>query len=615
MAHKTILCLATAALAATIWPAPIAAQDDSDLFFDTVDVNVVNVEVVVTDKDGQPALGLTRDDFEVFEDGQPVDVANFFAVEGRRAVPAGGPGSVPEENPSSDPSGSDFDQGPQPATQRLNLVIFVDNFNMRAENRNLIFDNLRSYLLERLDPRDRVMLVSLNDSVEIAQSFTNDVALLTRTLDRLETQVGTHVRFATQHRMLLRQLQTASLAPRSDFDPGPFDAAVAASSQMAGEVRNLANTRFQKVRSTLGILGKFTDTLAGMPGRKAILYVSDGLPLRAADSLSQAWVNKFETWIRVQNIDDLRGDLQELTIMGGSSRYDASRVFEELVEHASANQVAFYPISADDRISSSRVSAEFSGSGTGTGVGPMSQDVVTLENLNLDSSLLLLADGTGGVAFTSTTNIDGLLERMVHDFESFYSLGYTPPHGGDAEFHQIEVKVKRPGLKVRHLKGYREKDPMANLQDLTLSALHFDLEDNPLEVRLDPGDAVPSKGGRYRVPVMVKIPFKNLLLLPREEVHSASVSLFVMVRDDQQGGVSSPQRVDLPIEIPNGRVLEALSQVATYPLELDMKKGPKRISIGVRDHLAKVDSTVNLDLLVGGPGSADSGAGTPGASP
>lgn len=587
-------------LAAALLALQLHAQDDSNLFFDTVDVHVVNVEVVVTDKDGNPATGLTRDDFEVYEDGELVEVANFFAVEGRQAVPTGpAMDSGPDGGP--DRVAPDLQAAPAPATRRLNLVVFVDNFNMRPENRNLIFDNLRDYLEQRLDPRDRVMLVSLNDTVEIAQDFTNDPELLLATLARLEKQAGTHIRFDSQHRMLLRQLQIASLARPDPLDPGKFEAAVLNAGRLASDVRSLVETRFQKVRSTVDILKQLTDSLAGMRGRKAVLYVSDGLPTRPADSLAQGWINKFDAWIMVHDIGELRPDLQELTLMGGSSRFDATRRFEELVEHASANLVAFYPISNGGRTASSRVSAEFGASGTGSGVGPMSQDVVALENLSLESSLLMLADGTGGVAFTSTTNIDGLLERMVRDFESFYSLGYTPPRPADDKFRQVEVKVKRPGLKVRHLKGYREKDPMAHLEDLTLSALHYDLEDNRLGVRLDPGDQVPAKGDRFRVPLMVKIPFKNLLLLPQEQVHSAKVSLYVVVRDDKKGGVSSPQRIDLPIEIPNGKVLEALSQVATYSLELDMKRGRKRISVGVRDHLAKVDSTVNLELDVGAP--------------
>ncbi len=581
---RPVLLLVSAFLAL-----PLFAQDDASLFFDTVDVNIVNVEVVVTDKDGKPATGLTRDDFEVYEDGKQVEVANFFAVEGRRVV--AGPAEITGTGPAAP------EQAPTPATSRLNLVVFVDNFNMRPENRNLIFNNLRQYLQQQMDPRDRVMLVSLNDSVEIAQSFTNDPAMLLETLSSLEKQTGAHLRFDSQHRMLLRRMQTASLARPSAIDPGKFDAAVLTAGQLANDVRNLVETRFQKVRSTINVLEQFIDSLAGMRGRKAMLYVSDGLPTRAADSLTQAWINKFQDWI-MSTRADLRADLRELTLMGGSSNYDATRFFDDLVAHASANQVAFYPISNGGRTSSSHVSAEFSGSGGSSGLGPMSQDVVALENLSLDSSLLLLADGTGGVAFTNTTNIDGLIERMASDFDSFYSIGYNPPHAIDDAFHRVDVKVRPPGLVARHLKGYREKDPMANLKDLTLSALHYDLVDNHLEVRLDPGQQALAEGDRYHVPVMIKIPFKNLLLLPQEQFHTAKVSLYVVVQD-RKGGVSSPKRIDLPIEIPNGRVLEALSQVATYPLELNMKRGRKRISIGVRDHLANVDSTINIDLEVG----------------
>ena len=91
MARRPVHFLAVAVLTAgfAVLALPLAAQDDSSLFFDTVDVHVVNVEVVVTDKDGKPAVGLARDDFEVYEDGKRVEVANFFAVEGRRTVLAG----------------------------------------------------------------------------------------------------------------------------------------------------------------------------------------------------------------------------------------------------------------------------------------------------------------------------------------------------------------------------------------------------------------------------------------------------------------------------------------------------------------------------------------------
>ncbi len=69
---------------------PVAAQDETrhGIFIESLDVNVVNIEVVVSDKQGNPVLGLTADDFEILEDGEPVDVSNFFAVENARRVSA-----------------------------------------------------------------------------------------------------------------------------------------------------------------------------------------------------------------------------------------------------------------------------------------------------------------------------------------------------------------------------------------------------------------------------------------------------------------------------------------------------------------------------------------------
>ena len=564
-----------------------SAQDDSSLFFDAVDVYVVNVEVVVTDDDGKPVTGLSREDFEVYEEGELVEIANFFAVEGRQALLA-----VEDSDLSPE-------MAPTPETQRLNLVVFVDNSNMKPENRNLLFEKLRKHFQENLDSRDRVMLVSMNDSVEVVQSFTNDREDLLGTLGALEKQTGTHMRTDAQHRVLLRKLQSAQLPVFSALDPGPFETAEFDARQLATEVRLLAESRFQKVQTTLGALAQFTDSLAGMRGRKAILYLSDGLALRGADSLSLAWVNKFETWITTEDAD-LRGELQELLLLSGSSKYDASRRFEELVEHASANQVAFYPISKGGQTARSRVSAEFEGGGATNGSGPMSQDVLALESSSQSASLLILAEGTGGVALTDTTNIGGLLDRVSADFSTFYSLGYTPIRAPDSDFHRVEIKVKRDGLKVRHLKGYRKKDPAAHLEDLTLSALHYDLEDNQLEVRLDPGEQVPGKGDRFTVPVLVKIPFQKLLLVPHDDFHKARVSIFVVARDEKNGGTSPVRKIDVPIEIPNGKMLEALSQVATYPLQLEMKRGRQRISVGVRDNLANIDSTINIEIDVGG---------------
>ncbi len=587
-----------AALLLSTLAAPLAAQEDLGLFFDTVDVNVVNLEVVVTGPDGRPLTGLGRGDFEVYEDGERVELVNFFAVADRRVVgPEGEELGAPGASASL----------PVPATQRLNLVVFVDNLNLRPQNRKRIFAGLREALAARLDPRDRVMVVTLDDAPEVVQKFTNDSQLVLDILDRLEGNLGRSVQVEAEERLFFNQLLRAS---ERNFNPNAvggrdmeFEAAYLHAQSLAQEVRVLAEKRHRQVRETLAQLQRFTDSLAGLPGRKAMLYVSDGLPTRPAEGLTEAWIGKYQTWMMANATEipsHVMRDLQTIATSLNTLQFDASRYFEELTAQASANRVVFYPISYGSRRMAG-LSAEFAGASDGA--GPMSLDVMNLDAANREMSLLQLAEDTGGVAFTRTANVGDLFQRMVEDVASYYSLGYNRPFERDGEYHRVEVKVRREGAKVRHLEGYREKDALSRLEDATLSALLYDLEDNPLDLRLSVGEQQRTGKDRYRVGVLVKIPFERLLLLPQEQVHSARVSLLV-VAGDGKGGLSPTQRIDLPIEIPNERMLEALAGgIAAYPLELEMRAGPQRLSVGALDHLARTEAFVHLDLVVGTEGN------------
>jgi VWFA-related protein len=583
-------------------PPKVTAQEKPigpDLFFDTVDVEVVNLEVMVTAGDGTPVTGLTAEDFEILVDDQPAPITNFFEVVNRQT-------SVVGIGPIETAGATAEEFLPSPDTERLHLVVVLDTLNMRAANRGAIFDRLTDYFWEEFDRRDRIMLAVLDGGITVHQPFTNDPGLVVQTLNELRTRVGPNARIDAQQRMLVRQLQGASLA----VNPGPasgglaldrmaladFEEAQRVAEQLAGDIRDLAEARFQAVRSSLAAIQEFTDSLAGLPGRKAILYVSDGLPVRTIDAMAQAWLNKYSDWIAQQNVSSLMDDIVDMTSAGSSSRYDASVYFDRLLSRAAVNRVTFYPVSHAS--SGGHLSPEFAGAGTSSGRGAMSPDVVALDQINREDPLLVMAEKTGGVASTRGANLLELMRRVVADFETFYSLGYSPGDGIDEERHEVEVRVKAPGLEVRHLGSFQQKAPLDELRDLTLSALHYGLEKNPLNVRLDPGQAVNTKGNRYRVPVMVKIPFQELLLLPEQDHHLGRVTLFVVARDER-GGVSPFQHVEMPIRIPNDRIAEAMLGVAAYELQLEMKEGAQRISIGVRDQLAKVDATVNLELNVG----------------
>ncbi|MCP4201417.1 MAG: VWA domain-containing protein [bacterium] len=606
-ARPALLGLASLVLASPLLSPALEAQ--GDLFFDTVDVQVVTVEVIVTDRDGAPVSGLTRGDFSVFEDGRQVELTNFLEVIEGRVVTGAAPGSGEAIDIAS--------SSRMPDTRQLQLVVFMDNLNLRPETRNQIFGNLRDYLGKRLASDDRVMLVAADGGVEIVQPFTSDPVELLTALDRLDNEVGRHAPFDAEYRMLMRNLQTASVAQQSESqaDSGfAFESAVIEAERLAKDIQTLAERRFRRVQETTRVLAEFTKTLAGMKGRKAVLYVSDGIPVRSAESLVEAWMGKYEGWMQQTGQLQLLNQLTSLTGL----EFDASREFRQLVEIANANRVAFYPLAAPPRGTAGQVSAEVRGSASAGGRGPSSLDVTTVENFNRSDSLLRMAGGTGGLAYTRSINIGDLIGQMKQDFTSFYSLGYQRPlevedgskgknekkkTGDEALTHELEVKVRREGLKLRYLKSYQEREPMDLLHDRTLTALHYGVENNTLGVRLEAGEAVKT-GKVYEVPLMVQIPFQRLLLLPQEKQHVGEVRLLVAARDER-GGLSPVQQIEIPVRIPNDQMGRAMSGAAAYTMRLQMKRGRQRVAIGVRDQLAQVDATLNFELDVGADGAAE----------
>ena len=211
--------------------------------------------------------------------------------------------------------------------------------------------------------------------------------------------------------------------------------------------------------------------------------------------------------------------------------------------------------------------------------------------------MLQMADDTGGQAITTSANIGRLLQQVGNDFGFFYSLGYQPTTKRDDQFHRIKVEVQRPDVDVRHSKGRRRKGWRDRLGDMTASAAMFAIETNPLGVILTPGEHI-RQGKRYKVPVMVQIPFQNIQMVSDGSVYNAELTVLVMVSEGE-GGLTEPQRFDLPIQIPNAQILAARSQAAAYPVELLMEPGVHQVAISVRDHLAQSASVVSIPVQVG----------------
>ena len=142
------------------------AQEQEGAFIETMDVNLVNVDVYVTDKKGKRVQGLTAEDFEIFEDGRPVTITNFYAMaEGRPAVE-----TVPTmERPEVDlpPSQPEAAAPTIPDEQRLHLIVYIDNLHIRPFNRNKVLSQVRTFLRTKMKQDSQTMLVTFERALKV----------------------------------------------------------------------------------------------------------------------------------------------------------------------------------------------------------------------------------------------------------------------------------------------------------------------------------------------------------------------------------------------------------------------------------------------------------------
>ena len=555
-----------------------AAEGQMSEFFEAIDVNIVNVEVFVTDKQGNPIPGLTKDDFSLLEDGEEREIDNFFVGEGVRAtVDAQGKALPLEGEPMSESAEL------EPA-QRLHLVLFVDNRNISAMSRNRVLEAVRESLFYDLDPEDRVTLVAYDGSLEVRNVPTADAQSLAANLDDLTTGSPTGHQRVMDKQNLLRQMNQFDLE-NNVGGSGGFGFSGGGGADIAGVEEELlvyAQREYDEVRATVNALSQLVSVLSGLPGRKALVYVSDGLPIRPAEALFQSF------------------DRATRQFGGGSinptaeaARFNTTSYFEDLGKQANAGRVTFYTILARGRtatISGAERSAFFSYDDP-TNLGQVwDESLETLDYSNQRGSMEVLAAATGGRATLATLEFENALANLKQDFDSFYSLGYRSAYDDDKD-HRIKVRVSNPDWKVRHRETQRRRTPDEQMAAATRSALMLDAGENPLAVRVDFGPPQQNEGKKkeWLVPIIVKFPIAKLALVPGENFHEGRVSIYVAAQDPN-GNVSPIQKMPAPVRIPNDQLLTAMSQVAGYRMTLLMRPGEHRVAVTVRDELADVKS-------------------------
>lgn len=545
-----VLLLANASLAQE------AAEEA--VFGETLEVRRVNVEVYVTDGDGKRVTDLKASDFQVFEDGKSVEITNFLAVAGGKSIESSAviDGPQIEATPAAPlPAAA----GEIPDERRLWVVIYIDNVHLRPFHRNKVLGHVRTFL-RGLPADTHAMLVSFDRSLHVRETFTPDLSLISEKTYELEDLSAFVVQKQTDRDNVLKEIRRNT----KDFQAAELEADF------------YAKSAYNDVEQSVRGLDETVELLAGLPGRKSLVYVSDGLEMRVGEDMFQQVQQQFS---------NERGR-SGLNLM--ANRYNARRLFSQLIDRSNGSGVTLYTIDA--------AGLKTSGGTADRGGGTSTFEVDITYQLNRQESLIYLSDETGGLSAIGTNNFGGAFKNIADDFSHYYSLAYRPLHGGDGRRHEIDIKVLRKGLKLRYRDGYRDKNNETRVGEATLASLLYGTGGNPMGVEARTLDPVRTDTGDVLLPVEVRIPIGKLTLVPRGELYVARARVALALLDAEGGRSPVDQKV-VPIEIPAADIDVARGKYFVYEAQLRIGKGQQRMVVAVRDEFAGNESFVRKVLV------------------
>lgn len=567
---------------------PTRAAPDPLVFDETVEVDLVDLDVVVTERDGAPVRDLDVGSFRVLVDGEPATIEQFEAPV-RPERPAAG-----DESP---PSGT---SEPTPRARPASLVVYVDLVRLSAIQRSRLVEALTDVFDE--DPRPvRVSVVVDDGPVELALAFTDDRAAVLDTLREIAARSprarpdpeGDIVRDMVTVR---REIQDA-YAPRDE-------AAILRGLRQAYAHRDtvenrllwIAEQRRREVTDLAAGLQRLARGLAGVEGRRAVLYVGNRLSLAPVDALFEQAVEVMaddnpttaQEASYATRVSGKPEDTRQATLRAEAARFQLTSTVDDLIHDARAAGATFYaltpPTTADAEL--------------------MTRDIADAPGRRISARLEAIkaaacaaARETGGLCQAGGSDMRRLVDATLDDFDTSYSLAFRLPAQGDAAVdgpttqREIRVEVDRPGLRVRHRTTVAERSAEERVRDRLIAALALGEEHDALGVDIVPDAPEGADGGRVAVSLSVRIPAERLVLLPLPggESRGARARLF-LVSSDELGRATEIHEVPMRFEIPETRVASGAPTLFEHRVRLELPEGNRTVAVGVWDELGRVGS-------------------------
>ncbi|MDP9113667.1 MAG: VWA domain-containing protein [Acidobacteriota bacterium] len=498
-----------------------------------VTTRLVEITVVVRDKRGAVA-DLSKSNFEILDKGKPRKIATFSVTRANDRVPRA---PLPPNTFSNR-----LDRQRDSAVTAT--VLLMDGLNTAFKDQAAARQQLLT-LLKSLDPASPIAIYALGNNLRIVHDFTEDPARLTRALQNNRSTPSA----------LLADSQSATDSARVATPPatslGARSDPLLLMDQVFEPLRSYALDR--RVAITVAAMNAIANRMAGVPGRKNLIWVSGAFPLTFGFDRS-----------------GLTGSIEHGSYLGLMN--DAAAA----IDHAN---VAVYPVDPRgligpnpariSRASGSTLNLPPPDSGTGA------REIATME---------LLADWTGGRAFYNTNDLSGAVKQAMEDAEVIYSLGFYPEEKDlDGSYHEVKIKVDRKGAAAHYRKGYFAT-PLPAITSQTASPALRDALLSPVDATavgltasLTP-DA--SQAGRMVLALVLDLP--NLSLAANSD-HWNDVVHFAIAQEGANGAILDTFQNAVKIDVTDQNREQLLHDGVVLKLGITPAAGLSQIRIAVMD--------------------------------
>jgi VWFA-related protein len=367
-----------------------------------IQVDYVEVDAIVTDRDGRFARDLKKEDFQVFEDGKPQTINTFALVD------------IPVEHNdrplfAPQPIEPDVRTNARPFDGRV-YVLVLDDLHVQASHTPLVRNAGRRFIQQNLGANDLMAVVHVNGRTSDSQDLTNSKGLLLASVDKF-----------------LGRAERSSTLARSDLYTATTGVGVTLPGNGVPADPGEQQRGFDAKR-TLDALESIENWFGSVRGRKkSILLVSEGIDY---------------------DIEDI------------FNKQDATSIIvrtQDVIRAAAKSNVSIYSIDPRGLTDQGDQNIELAGVQPGDSInGPQLNQRGLQNELRLQlNSLRTFAEQTGGFAVVSRNDFADAFRKIVEENSSYYVLAYYPPNPKpNGRYHSIQVRVSRPGLTVRARDGY-----------------------------------------------------------------------------------------------------------------------------------------------------------------